>query len=63
MLKHKDILAPKFAAVEKILAERLGEYDVATWTEPKGGYFTSPQKEEFGGTCFLTALSDEIIGD
>ena len=41
MLKHKDILAPKFAAVEKILAERLGEYDVATWTEPKGGYFIS----------------------
>lgn len=41
------------------------EYDEATKTAsrtPVGGYFTSPQKEEFGGTCFLTALSDEILG-
>ncbi len=35
--------------------------------EPKavrtaGDYFTSPQKEEFGGECFLTQLSDEILG-
>ncbi|HVM53049.1 MAG TPA: ABC transporter substrate-binding protein [Acidimicrobiales bacterium] len=28
---------------------------------PAGGYFTSPQKEEFGGQCFLTKLSDEIL--
>jgi len=28
---------------------------------PAGGYFTSPQKEEFGGRCFLTKLSDEIL--
>ncbi|ALE18890.1 aminotransferase class I/II-fold pyridoxal phosphate-dependent enzyme [Lawsonella clevelandensis] len=41
MLKHKDILAPKFDAVEKILADRLGGYEVASWTEPKGGYFIS----------------------
>lgn len=40
------------------------EYDDATKTasrKPVGGYFTSPQKEEFGGKCFLTALSDEIL--
>ena len=30
--------------------------------KPVGGYFTSPQKEEFGGTCVLTTLSDEILG-
>lgn len=41
MLKHKGILAPKFDAVERILADRLGEYEVASWTEPKGGYFIS----------------------
>ncbi|HEX5367368.1 MAG TPA: ABC transporter substrate-binding protein [Acidimicrobiales bacterium] len=29
--------------------------------KPQGGYFTSPQKEKFGGKCFLTKLSDEII--
>jgi len=41
------------------------EYDEATSTasrKPAGGYFTSPQKEDFGGRCFLTMLSDEILG-
>ncbi|MFP5579799.1 MAG: ABC transporter substrate-binding protein [Acidimicrobiia bacterium] len=41
------------------------EYDEATKIasrKPVGGYFTSPQKEDFGGKCFLTALSDEILG-
>ena len=41
MRKHSGILAPKFKAVEKILEERLGEYEVARWTEPEGGYFIS----------------------
>ena len=40
------------------------EWDAETQTasrKPKGGYFTSPQKEEFGGKCFLTKLSDKIL--
>ncbi len=41
MDRHREILAPKFAAVLQILRDRLGGYDVATWTEPKGGYFVS----------------------
>lgn len=41
MRKHAGSLAPKFAAVIEILRERLGEYDVASWTEPEGGYFIS----------------------
>ncbi|WP_375003052.1 aminotransferase class I/II-fold pyridoxal phosphate-dependent enzyme [Aeromicrobium sp. CTD01-1L150] len=41
MDRHREILAPKFQAVLEILRDRLGEYDVATWTEPKGGYFVS----------------------
>ncbi|WP_425956044.1 aminotransferase class I/II-fold pyridoxal phosphate-dependent enzyme [Xylanimonas sp. McL0601] len=41
MRKHRDILAPKFAAVSRILTERLGDLGVATWTEPHGGYFVS----------------------
>ncbi len=39
-------------------------YDEATKTasrKPRGGYFTSPQKDKFGGKCFLTKLSDEIV--
>jgi DNA-binding transcriptional MocR family regulator len=41
MAKHREILAPKFALVRKILEERLGASKVASWTDPKGGYFIS----------------------
>lgn len=41
MRRHREILAPKFRAVGEILAERLGDHGVATWTEPRGGYFVS----------------------
>ncbi|GIJ00556.1 DNA-binding transcriptional MocR family regulator [Sediminihabitans luteus] len=41
MRKHRDVIAPKFAAVEQILTERLGGTGVARWTTPKGGYFVS----------------------
>jgi DNA-binding transcriptional MocR family regulator len=41
MEKHRELLAPKFALVLKILEDRLGASKVASWTEPKGGYFIS----------------------
>lgn len=41
MDRHRAILAPKFRAVVDILRARLGDYAVASWTEPKGGYFVS----------------------
>lgn len=41
MDKHREILAPKFAAVLRILEDRLGPSKIASWTEPKGGYFIS----------------------
>lgn len=41
MQRHQQILAPKFAAVLEILEDRLGESKIASWTEPKGGYFVS----------------------
>ncbi len=41
MEKHRAILAPKFETVTSILTARLGAYDVAAWTNPKGGYFVS----------------------
>ncbi|BBY81496.1 aminotransferase class I/II-fold pyridoxal phosphate-dependent enzyme [Mycolicibacterium pulveris] len=41
MQRHQQLLAPKFAAVLQILEDRLGESKIASWTEPKGGYFIS----------------------
>ncbi len=41
MLRHQEILAPKFAQVLEILDKRLSESKIASWTEPKGGYFIS----------------------
>ncbi len=41
MRKHAQILRPKFEAVLKVLNDELGGLGIATWTEPKGGYFIS----------------------
>jgi len=41
MKKHAEILAPKFSKVERILNDELADTEIATWTQPKGGYFTS----------------------
>ena len=41
MRQHRALLAPKFAQITEILAKRLGEHGVATWTDPDGGYFIS----------------------
>lgn len=41
MDKHRAILAPKFDLVTETLARRLGDYQFASWTRPRGGYFVS----------------------
>lgn len=41
MVRHREIIAPKFGEVDRILTERLGGLGVATWTHPTGGYFVS----------------------
>ncbi len=41
MVKHREIIAPKFAEVLRVLHERLGGLGIARWTEPVGGYFVS----------------------
>ncbi|WP_347352541.1 aminotransferase class I/II-fold pyridoxal phosphate-dependent enzyme [Intrasporangium sp.] len=41
MRRHREILAPKFAAVEDALREGLAGLDVATWSRPLGGYFVN----------------------
>lgn len=41
MKKHAAILRPKFACVERVLGQALGDSGLATWTRPRGGYFVS----------------------
>jgi DNA-binding transcriptional MocR family regulator len=41
MLRHQQLLAPKFALALEILDKRLGESKIASWNEPQGGYFIS----------------------
>jgi DNA-binding transcriptional MocR family regulator len=41
MRKHREILAPKFAAVDAALTSALEGLGVAEWTRPIGGYFVN----------------------
>ena len=41
MVRHREIIAPKFAEVERVLTERLDGLGIASWTRPRGGYFVS----------------------
>ncbi len=41
MKAHAKLLKPKFDAVQAILGDELGGTDLATWTNPIGGYFVS----------------------
>ncbi|MBV9320478.1 MAG: aminotransferase class I/II-fold pyridoxal phosphate-dependent enzyme, partial [Mycobacterium sp.] len=41
MLRHQQLLAPKFSLALEILDKRLRDSKIASWTEPKGGYFIS----------------------
>ena len=41
MMKHAAAIRPKFAAVLATLEKELGGLGIASWIEPKGGYFIS----------------------
>jgi DNA-binding transcriptional MocR family regulator len=41
MRGHASILQPKFRAVQRRLEEGLGNLGIASWTDPRGGYFVS----------------------
>ncbi|MFP6797349.1 MAG: aminotransferase class I/II-fold pyridoxal phosphate-dependent enzyme [Pseudomonadales bacterium] len=41
MAAHARILKPKFETVDRCLQKHLGNRDLATWTQPGGGYFVT----------------------
>lgn len=41
MMKHAEIMRPKFQTVLQILEEELGGLGIGSWISPKGGYFIS----------------------
>lgn len=41
MMKHAEIMRPKFEAVLHVLESELNGLEIGSWTEPKGGYFIS----------------------
>ncbi len=58
MQKHAAILKPKFNAIQEILARELGGKDLATWTDPRGGYFVSLDTSD-GCASRVVALAAE----
>ncbi|WP_372387287.1 aminotransferase class I/II-fold pyridoxal phosphate-dependent enzyme [Xanthomonas axonopodis] len=41
MLRHRELLAPKFLAVADTFSDLLHDIDGVSWTRPEGGYFIS----------------------
>jgi len=41
MSAHAALVAPKFDAIERVLASELGGSGLASWTQPSGGYFVT----------------------
>ncbi len=58
MQSHRALLAPKFAAIDKIFERRLGGAGIARWSKPKGGYFVSVDVQD-GCAKAVVALAKE----
>jgi DNA-binding transcriptional MocR family regulator len=54
MDKHREIVAPKFAAVDRILTEQLGGVPGVSWSAPRGGYFVT--------LTLPDGLASEVVG-
>ncbi|KQL56639.1 MULTISPECIES: aminotransferase class I/II-fold pyridoxal phosphate-dependent enzyme [Bacillaceae] len=59
MKKHAAIIKPKFDLVIDTLQQKLGNKNIATWTEPNGGYFISVNTEN-GCAARVVALCKEV---
>lgn len=60
MLKQRESIAPKFEAASAALTRRLGDYEMAQWTRPEGGYFID--LEVVDGTASETVRLAKEVG-
>ena len=58
MKKHAAIVGPRFALVQQKLADGLADTGVATWTNPKGGYFVSFDGPEGSAKAIVALMAD-----
>lgn len=58
MVKHREILAPKFAAVDAALTAELDGLGIARWSKPTGGYFVNLDVMD-GTAARVVALAKE----
>lgn len=58
MDKHRELIGPKFAAVDEAFAARLNGQGVARWSAPKGGYFITLDVQD-GTASKVVALAKE----
>lgn len=61
MHAHRDLLEPKFRMVLGVLDDRLGRYDFARWTSPRGGYFVSLDVEPGTADTVVSLAKDAGI--
>jgi DNA-binding transcriptional MocR family regulator len=41
MRRHRELIAPKFAAVQRVLAQNFADTPGVSWSHPQGGYFVT----------------------
>ena len=58
MRKHAAIVRPRFELVQRKLTEGLGDLGVATWTNPRGGYFVSFDGPEGSAKAIVSLAAD-----
>ena len=58
MMKHADLLRPKFEAVLKVLDAELTGLGIGEWTRPNGGYFISFEAMEGCAKAIVTKCKE-----
>ena len=58
MMKHAELIRPKFAAVIDTLEEGLGGLEIGSWSNPKGGYFISFDAMEGCARAIVTKMKE-----